>query len=65
MAQPLLRARGHNRQEAMRKSSSETGVAVGGAVVGTDVGVTVSAGAGVAVEVEVRVGVGVLVGGGV
>ena len=64
-AQPLLRASGHSRHEAIRKSTEGAGVSVGVAVGGTGVGVAVSTGVGVRVLVGVSVGSGDGVGDGV
>ena len=70
LAQPLLRASGHKRHEAIRKSIVGVGVSVGTGVGGTGVsvgislgtGLEVSVGEGVWVEVTVWVGRGVGLG---
>ena len=51
LAQPLLRASGHKRHDAMRKSVDGTGVSVGIGVGGTGVAVAVLLGVGVNVMV--------------
>ena len=69
LAQPLLRASGHSRHDAILKSTAGAGGSVGVTVGGTRVGVAVSTGVGVRVLVGVSVGSGVgesvLVGVGV
>jgi len=75
LAQPLFKAKGHNRHEAIPKSTVGVGVLVGVGLGGIGVGVGVSlavgvevgvgVGVGVKVEVGVKVGIGVSVGIGV
>ncbi len=72
LAQPLFKARGHSRHEAMVKSIAGVGVSVGRGVGGIGVGVGMSLGVGVGVRVgmggvgvSVNVGLGVSVGVGV
>jgi hypothetical protein len=62
LAHPLLRAKGHSRQEAIRKSMAGVGVSVGVGVGGMGVWVGVSVEVGVEVGLGVGLEVGVLAG---